>query len=322
MDSALLVVAIVVAVVLAAVIAVQRVKYKNLVQQTQKSMDDLQAKEAIMQKEAMIKAKEALHNEREQLNEDERERRREFAAIETKLSKREDLIENKMQEITDKEVELDKMKDQLIEKEDLLDVKSHIIGTPMEFDLIKYEDQYAINQCSMGLDAEVCAKQAHFKKIPFLSPEAAYTVSLLYCFIGKMKNTFTIQFDDDEPFTKDVLFCVVGNSRWYGGGYMAAPKALTYDGLLDFVVVEKDCTRLTLLGLINPYKQGKHLEWKRTHFKRGKKITIKSEKPSAVNFDGEVKIVTEATFNIVEKAIKYVVPANSDFMKKVEEGTL
>ena len=119
MDSALLVVAIVVAVVLAAVIAVQRVKYKNLVQQTQKSMDDLQAKEAIMQKEAMIKAKEALHNEREQLNEDERERRREFAAIETKLSKREDLIETKIQELTDKEVSLDKMKDKIIEKEDV-----------------------------------------------------------------------------------------------------------------------------------------------------------------------------------------------------------
>ncbi len=207
-------------------------------------------------------------------------------------------------------------------KEDLLDLKAHINGTPMEFDLIKYEDQYAINQCSMGLDAEVCAKQADFKKIPFLSPETAYTVALLYCFIGKMKNTFTIQFDDDEPFTKDVLFCVVGNSRWYGGGYMAAPKALTYDGLLDFVVVEKNCSRLTLLGLIAPYKRGEHLEWERTHFKRGKKITIKSKKPSAVNFDGEVKIVTEATFNIVEKAIKYVVPANSDFTKKVEEGTL
>lgn len=207
-------------------------------------------------------------------------------------------------------------------KEDLLDLKAHITGTPMEFDLIKYEDQYAINQCSMGLDAEVCAKQADFKKIPFLSPETAYTVALLYCFIGKMKNTFTIQFDDDEPFTKDVLFCVVGNSRWYGGGYMAAPKALTYDGLLDFVVVEKNCSRLTLLGLIAPYKRGEHLSWERTHFKKGKKITIKSTKPSAVNFDGEVKIVTEATFNIVEKAIKYVVPKNSDFMEKVQNGTL
>ncbi len=207
-------------------------------------------------------------------------------------------------------------------KEDLLDVKAHILGTPMEFDLIKYEDQYAINQCSMGLDAEVCARQASFKKLPFLSPEAAYTASLLFTFLGKMKNTFTIQFDDDEPFTKDVLFCVVANSRWYGGGYMAAPKALTYDGLLDFVVVEKNCSKLTLLGLIAPYKRGEHLTWERTRFKRGKKITIKSDKPSAVNFDGEVKIVTEATFNIVEKAITYVVPKNSDFMKKVEDGTL
>ena len=207
-------------------------------------------------------------------------------------------------------------------KEELLDLKAHITGTPMEFDLIKYEDQYAINQCSMGLDAEVCARQADFKKIPLLSPEMAYTAALLATFLGKMKNTFTIQFDDDEPFTKDVLFCVVGNSRWYGGGYMAAPKALTYDGLLDFVVVEKNCSRLTLLGLIAPYKRGEHLSWERTHFKRGKKITIKSTKPSAVNFDGEVKIVTEATFNIVEKAIKYVVPSNSEFIKKVEEGTL
>ena len=207
-------------------------------------------------------------------------------------------------------------------KEDLLDLKAHITGKPMDFDLIKYEDQYAINQCSMGLDAEVCAKQAHFKKMPFLSPELAYTAALLSTFLGKMKNTFTIQFDDDEPFTKDVLFCVVANSRWYGGGYMAAPKALTYDGLLDFVVVEKNCSKLTLLGLIGPYKRGEHLDWERTHFKRGKKITIKSTKPSAVNFDGEVKIVTEATFNIVENAITYVVPANSDFTEKVKNGTL
>ncbi len=208
------------------------------------------------------------------------------------------------------------------QKEKLLDIKSHINGTPMEFDLIKYEDQYAINQCSMGLDAEVCAMQVKFKKIPFLSPEMAYTAALLFSFIGKMKNVFTIQFDDDEPFKKPVLFCVVANSRWYGGGYMAAPKALTYDGLLDFVVVEKDCSKWVFLGLINKYKRGEHLSWKRTRFKRGKKITIKSEKPAAINFDGECKIVTEASFSIVEKAITYVVPKNSDFLNKAENGTL
>ena len=84
-------------------------------------IENLQEKEVILQKEAMIKAKEALQNDREQLNIDERERRREFAAIENKLTKREDILENKIQEVTDKEVELDKMKDKLIEREDLLD---------------------------------------------------------------------------------------------------------------------------------------------------------------------------------------------------------
>ncbi|MDO5307049.1 MAG: ribonuclease Y [bacterium] len=121
MNSMLVTVAIVTLVILIAVIVVLRVKYKNLKQQIEQSVKDLQEKEVILQKEAMIKAKEALQNDREQLNIDERERRREFAAIENKLTKREDILENKIQEVTDKEVELDKMKDKLIEREDLLD---------------------------------------------------------------------------------------------------------------------------------------------------------------------------------------------------------
>ena len=52
--DALLTVAVVVLVILAAVIVVQRVKYKNLVLQTEQSKKDLIEKEAILQKEAMI----------------------------------------------------------------------------------------------------------------------------------------------------------------------------------------------------------------------------------------------------------------------------
>ena len=97
--NGLLYVAILVVVMLIAVIAVQRVKYKNLVLQTEQSKKDLQEKESIMQKEALIKAKESLQIEREQLNEDERERRREFAQIESKLNKREEMLETKIQEL-------------------------------------------------------------------------------------------------------------------------------------------------------------------------------------------------------------------------------
>ncbi len=208
------------------------------------------------------------------------------------------------------------------DKKDLRNVKDHINGTVMDFDLIKCGDEYAINQCSMGLDAEVCARQAKLKKLPFIKGEAAYTLGVLLQFFGNMKKTFKIKIDDDEEFESDVLFCLAANSRWYGGGYFAAPKALTYDGELDFVIVKKDVLRVALLPLIDKYKKGQHLTWDRTTYKRGKKITIKSQKTAAVNIDGEVRFGDEVTFEIVEKGIKFVVPACSDFTDRVKNGNV
>jgi YegS/Rv2252/BmrU family lipid kinase len=208
------------------------------------------------------------------------------------------------------------------DKKALRDVKDHINGTVMDFDLIKCGDEYAINQCSKGLDAEVCARQASLKKLPFVTGEMAYTLGVLTLFVGKMHKTFTIKIDDEEEFTANVLFCLAANSRWYGGGYFAAPKDLTYDGELDFVIVKKDCMKLYLLYLLGQYKKGKHLDWERTVFRRGKKITIKSDEESAVNIDGEVRFGKETTFEIVEKGIKFVVPACSDFMERVKNNNV
>lgn len=208
------------------------------------------------------------------------------------------------------------------DKKNLRDVKDHINGTVMKFDLIKCGDEYAINQCSMGIDAEICARQVSLKRLPLIKSGQAYTLGVLVQFLKEMKKTFTIKIDDEEEFTADVLFCLAGNSRWYGGGYFAAPKALTYDGELDFIVVKKDVLRVALLPLISQYKKGHHLSWERTIFKRGKKITVKSEKEAAINIDGEVRFGNEATFEIVEKGINFVVPACSDFLERVEKGTL
>ena len=208
------------------------------------------------------------------------------------------------------------------DKKHLRNVKDHINGTVMQFDLIKCGDEYAINQCSMGFDADVCARQVSLKKLPFIKGEAAYTLGVLLQFLGEMKKTFTIKIDDEEEFTANVLFCLAANSRWYGGGYFAAPKALTYDGELDFVIIKKDVLRVGLLPLIEKYKKGQHLDWKRTIYKRGKKITVKSQKETAVNIDGEVRFGKEVTFEIIEKGINFVVPACSDFIERVKNDTV
>ena len=100
---------------------------------------------------------------------------------------------------------------------------------------------------------------------------------------------------------------------------MAAPLALPEDGLLDFVVVESRVTRAKLVTLLNKYKRGEHLDWDITTFQRGKKLVIHSDKPAAVNVDGEIKYVTDTSFEIIEKGITYVVPAKSQFLVEREK---
>jgi len=194
------------------------------------------------------------------------------------------------------------------DREPLLEIGNQVNGDTVYFDLIKCGERYAINQCSMGLDAEVCAKQAAYKKIPFISGEAAYVFSAVFCLIGKIKNEFEISIDDG-PFEKHkVLFALFANSKWYGGGFMGAPKAVPNDGFADSVIVKKDVTRLKAVTLISPYKKGKHLEWDRTLFRNCKKMKIRSKKPAAINVDGECEYNTYAEFELIENAVKIVVP--------------
>lgn len=204
-------------------------------------------------------------------------------------------------------------------KDEYLVLENVVNGVPVEFDLIKCGDEIAINQCSMGMDAEVCAMQGTIKKFPLVTGEGAYYIGCLYALMRKFRNRFTIQIDDGEIIEKDCLFCFIGNSRWYGGGFMAAPKAYPDDQLLDFVTVESKLSRLKLATLLNKYKRGEHLDWDITDFRRGKKLVIHSEKPAAVNVDGETQYVTDATFELIEKGMVYVVPAGSPFLADREK---
>lgn len=207
-------------------------------------------------------------------------------------------------------------------KEQFLDIEAQVNGIATDLDIIKCDDVIAINQCSMGFDAEINAKQCYFKKMPFMKGETAYMAALLYCFLKKVNNVFTIKIDGGEPFTQNTLFCVAANSRWYGGGFKAAPLAMPDDGLLDFIIVKKTMNRLKLLGLVDKYKQGKHLEWDFTNFVKGKKITIHSDTVAAINCDGEKRFSNDATFEIVEKGIKFVIPSNSSYFEDKASGKL
>ncbi|MBR5202079.1 MAG: hypothetical protein IKW45_02335 [Clostridia bacterium] len=194
-------------------------------------------------------------------------------------------------------------------------LSDHVNGIPVKLDLIETDGVVAINECAMGLDSEICIRQLAYKKIPGVNGELAYTLAGLGCLAqGKTKNYFKITIDDNEVFEDTYLFCYIGNSRWYGGGYKPAPNAMPNDGFIDCVMVRCDRSALRLVPLISVYKKGDHLDLDITTVRRCKKVKVESRNPAAVNIDGECEYVTEKEFKLLEKAITFVVPRNSDFL--------
>lgn len=201
----------------------------------------------------------------------------------------------------------------------LLDIGAQVHAGTRKFDLIDAGAHVAINQCSMGLDAEVCAKQAYLKKLPGVGGEFAYTMSLFYCLFRRLNSEFKIIVDDEKVVEGKMLFALCANSRWYGGGYKGAPKAVPDDGKLDFILVRKTVGRLKLAGLVGKYKRGEHLSWDFTEFVRGKKLQILSKNPAAVNVDGECEYVTESTFRILPAALDVIMPDEQSYTRVIED---
>ena len=115
-----LIIAIIAVIALIAVLFVQQNKTKSVLLSVEKDKKALEEKEKLLLKEAKIKAIEELQDDREKLNEEERERRQELTRQEQKLAKREDMLEDKIQEYTEKDLQAQRKLDELLEKEDYL----------------------------------------------------------------------------------------------------------------------------------------------------------------------------------------------------------
>ena len=98
----------------------QKAKVEVLEKNEQKYIEDFKEKEEFLKKEALISAKEQLHKERMELDELERNKRSEFSKIQNELSKKQDEIDLIRQEVTNKEVALDRKYAELEQKEDYL----------------------------------------------------------------------------------------------------------------------------------------------------------------------------------------------------------
>lgn len=194
------------------------------------------------------------------------------------------------------------------DKELFLDVPALIDGEELEVDLIKSGDRYALNSCSIGMDAMVASHMSKFKKWPLVSGKMAYVLALIYTFFSKMGVNLKIKINDGEKnIEQKSLFAVVANAPYYGGGFYPTPKAEPFDQKLDYSVISV-VSRFKILTLLDDYRAGKHTEYDICKIGTCEKVEVVADRVVPINMDGEITYSDKATFELVKRGIKLILP--------------
>ena len=175
------------------------------------------------------------------------------------------------------------------------------------FDLLKCNDDFSLNICSVGLDARIGTDVSRYKRLPLLSGFRAYAVSALLNIIKRIAEHYVVEIDGQVFDSKQTLICAC-NGRFYGGGFNPVPDADPCDGLLDVLVIKK-VSRLQVPGVIGTYKNGGYRKLPKLikHF-RTKELTIRCDKPTSINLDGELRTSETVHIRIAEEKLRFFYP--------------
>ena len=175
------------------------------------------------------------------------------------------------------------------------------------FDLIRCNDDLALNICSVGLDARIGTDVSRYKRLPLLQGFRAYAASAVVNVVKGIAEHYVVEIDG-ERFDGDYTFVCVCNGRYYGGGFNPIPEADPGDGLLDVLVVDK-VTRAQVPGLIGKYKDGRYKEIGHVaHYLKTDRVRILCDKPSPISLDGELRMAQQIEMSVAREKIRFFYP--------------
>ncbi len=192
------------------------------------------------------------------------------------------------------------------------DLKAVILGEAKPVDGILCNGKWALNVCSMGMDADVANRMVRYKHLPLVSGPMAYNLALVQTFLSPLGQELRIVMETENGTVEregKYMFALAANGQYYGGGYHGSPLSEPDDGLLDFVLVSK-ISHLKILSVLNLYKTGQHLNLSFCEHFRGTKMQVQAKTPACVTKDGECFTSTVVSFEVVPNAIRFVYPTD------------
>lgn len=117
-----------------------------------------------------------------------------------------------------------------------------------------------------------------------------------------------VSFNKGKRLTLNLYNVVIANGRYVAGGRLIAPKASIDDGLLDIILIkERPAVELALLAA--QVALGNHLSSDAIVFRRAAKVTVNSRPGMWFNVDGELVGNDPAAFELLPRALQFVVAA-------------
>ncbi len=112
--------------------------------------------------------------------------------------------------------------------------------------------------------------------------------------------------DGGEELSTALYNVIIANGRFAAGGLPIAPDADPADSLLDIVLIPKrGASEIALLAA--EIILGKHFSSSAVIFRRAKKVSVRSKPGMWFNVDGELVGSVPATFQILPRALKFVI---------------
>lgn len=188
-------------------------------------------------------------------------------------------------------------------------VRTLVEGRRVKLDLGRLECEggtaYFGCTCSAGFAAEVARRTDELAAKSRLR-QLSYSVALLMSLASykSPRGTFEI---DGEAHKAPVLFNLnLCNTRYYGGGMVAAPRAQPFDGQLDMVSME--LTRVQVLGALPRNYSGNFDGLAGVLQRPFKELGLTTEPPVLVQADGQIIGRTPLRVRVVPAALELLLP--------------
>lgn len=187
-------------------------------------------------------------------------------------------------------------------------------GIIWPIDVGRLNGRYFLNVVSGGFGAEVTTNTPN--ELKQVLGGAAYSLMGFLTALKFRPYEANLTFGEERVKEK-LLMLAVGNGRQSGGGYQVTPRAFIDDGLLDLVCVrDADLTQWRAV-----YQEMANPDWHANEYvdyRQVKSFQFETEEPFQMNLDGEPLVGNRFEFEIGERQLPFVLPADCQLVLKDE----